>query len=248
MITYSVITVCLNSSSTILDTINSVKNQNLSENIEHIFVDGYSDDETVKIITSNAINFKVVYSERLGVYSAMNVGLHHASGDYVIFLNSDDFFNGSNVIESYNNIIMHNPKLKLLASGIQYINSDKKIVGTWPVKNSDLFGLKQLPHPGVLLDRSFILSNEFLFDENLKIASDYKQQLEVKSHVDYSAFNLNSLTVSMRVGGISNASMSARLRGFRETFFIVSGLFGTTRAIVFSLNKIALFFIKKFGK
>ena len=45
----SIITVCYNSQSTILDTIKSVNNQNYKF-IEHIFIDGKSEDNTVDII------------------------------------------------------------------------------------------------------------------------------------------------------------------------------------------------------
>ena len=48
----SIITVCLNSEKTISDTINSVNSQNY-KNIEHIFVDGGSTDNTVNLIKEN---------------------------------------------------------------------------------------------------------------------------------------------------------------------------------------------------
>ena len=49
MIKASIITVCFNSSKTILDCINSV-NMQTYKNIEHVFIDSLSTDETVKII------------------------------------------------------------------------------------------------------------------------------------------------------------------------------------------------------
>lgn len=45
----SIITVCLNSEKTILETLNSVLNQTY-KNIEHIIVDGKSTDKTKNII------------------------------------------------------------------------------------------------------------------------------------------------------------------------------------------------------
>ena len=49
MLKISIVTVCYNSSKTILDTINSVNSQ-VYPDIEHIFVDGLSSDNTVEII------------------------------------------------------------------------------------------------------------------------------------------------------------------------------------------------------
>ena len=48
----SILTVCFNSEKTIADTINSVNSQTY-KNIEHIFIDGGSKDNTVKILKEN---------------------------------------------------------------------------------------------------------------------------------------------------------------------------------------------------
>ena len=48
----SIITVCYNSEKTILDTINSVNSQTY-KNIEHVFVDGGSTDNTISLIKNN---------------------------------------------------------------------------------------------------------------------------------------------------------------------------------------------------
>ena len=48
----SIITVCLNSENTIADTINSVNSQTY-KSIEHIFIDGGSTDQTLKILKKN---------------------------------------------------------------------------------------------------------------------------------------------------------------------------------------------------
>ena len=48
----TIITVCFNSEKTLADTINSVNSQTY-KNIEHIFVDGGSKDNTLRIINKN---------------------------------------------------------------------------------------------------------------------------------------------------------------------------------------------------
>ena len=90
MIKASIITVCFNSAKTILDCINSV-NMQTYKNIEHVFIDSLSTDETVKIIKKySKKDFCIVSEEDRGVYDAMNKGVKIASGIYM-FLNSDDF-------------------------------------------------------------------------------------------------------------------------------------------------------------
>ena len=88
----SVITVSLNAEKTIERTICSVLRQNY-DNLEYIIIDGDSSDGTVDIIRKYNDKLSYWISEPdEGLYYAMNKGLRVATGDYVIFLNSDDFF------------------------------------------------------------------------------------------------------------------------------------------------------------
>lgn len=88
----SIITVCYNSVATIERTILSVIEQTY-ENIEYIVIDGGSTDGTLDVIKN--------YSERIdkwvsepdkGIYDAMNKGIKMATGSWIHFRNSGDFF------------------------------------------------------------------------------------------------------------------------------------------------------------
>ena len=68
----SIITVCFNSAKYIRDNIASVNDQDYP-NIEHIFIDGLSTDDTVSIIKNMVRgNHKLVSEPDLGIYNAMN--------------------------------------------------------------------------------------------------------------------------------------------------------------------------------
>ena len=69
----------------------SVREQRYGGEIEHIVIDGASDDGTQELLqTFSGIT---VFSEPdSGIYDAMNKGLARASGFYIAFLNSDDFY------------------------------------------------------------------------------------------------------------------------------------------------------------
>jgi hypothetical protein len=65
-----------------------------AENVEHVIVDGGSTDGTVGFITELSRSQKLEFfiSERdTGIYNAMNKGVFYSRGDYVLFLNSDDY-------------------------------------------------------------------------------------------------------------------------------------------------------------
>jgi glycosyltransferase involved in cell wall biosynthesis len=101
----SIVTVSLNSQKTIQRTIDSVKNQ-IYKNIEYIIIDGGSEDKTVSIIKNNSTTVKKWVSENdNGIYDAFNKGLRVFSGDYIGFLNSDDYLlpDAMNILVNYIN-------------------------------------------------------------------------------------------------------------------------------------------------
>ena len=78
MFNVSIITVCFNSEKTIQQTINSVNNQNYKL-VEHIFIDGLSNDNTVNIIKKNMkSNYLLISEKDDGIYDAMNKGIKYS--------------------------------------------------------------------------------------------------------------------------------------------------------------------------
>ena len=74
----SIVTVCFNAAKYIGDNIASVNYQDYS-NIEHIFIDGLSTDDTVRIIKNMAgEDYKLISEPDLGIYNAMNKGIELA--------------------------------------------------------------------------------------------------------------------------------------------------------------------------
>ena len=87
----SIVTASFNSEKTIQRTISSIKNQTY-KNIEYIIIDGKSSDNTIKIIKQNDDFIKNWISEPdKGIYDAFNKGLNIYVGDYIGFVNSDDY-------------------------------------------------------------------------------------------------------------------------------------------------------------
>lgn len=88
----TVITVCFNSAGTLQQCMDSVFDQTYG-NIEYIIVDGASTDGTVDLLRANEERIDYYVSEKdAGLYQAMNKGLELAAGDYILLLNSDDWY------------------------------------------------------------------------------------------------------------------------------------------------------------
>lgn len=92
-ITYSVIMPVFNSEKTVSKAIESVLNNNDS-NIELIIVNDGSSDNSEALIKEYLNDPRVSYylRDKAGVSAARNFGLTVAKGEYISFLDSDDFF------------------------------------------------------------------------------------------------------------------------------------------------------------
>lgn len=88
---FSIIIVNYNYDNFIEQCINSVISQN-EKDYELIIIDGGSSDSSVDIINKYKRYYKYFVSEfDDGQSHALNKGLNHACGDYIFWLNSDDF-------------------------------------------------------------------------------------------------------------------------------------------------------------
>lgn len=100
---YSVIIPVYNSESTLNKCVDSVLGQTYS-NFELILVDDGSRDQSGQIIDEYAHKDNrviAVHKENGGVSSARNKGIDIATGDYIAFIDSDDWID-SNYLESFN--------------------------------------------------------------------------------------------------------------------------------------------------
>lgn len=215
----SIITVSYNSSKTIYDTINSINIQTYP-NIEHIFIDGLSNDDTLNIINSNSLRSPIIVSEKdKGLYDAMNKGISIATGDIIGILNSDDVYSNKNIIS---NIIkqMELFKVDSVYGDLIYTKPDdlSQIVRCWKSgsfnKNKFLYGWMP-PHPTFFVKRDIYLKYG-VFNLTLKSAADYEIMLRFLYKNCISTAYVNEVLVKMRSGGKSNQNLISRLKGNKE--------------------------------
>lgn len=93
-IVISIILPVFNSEKTIAKAINSIVCQEC-EKIELIIIDDGSDDHTIDIIEEYERKYKfvkVIKSSHRGVSYSRNIGIMKSSGDFIMFMDSDDFF------------------------------------------------------------------------------------------------------------------------------------------------------------
>lgn len=211
----SVVTVCLNSLKTIGQCIQSILKQTY-ENIEYIVIDGVSKDGTVDFIKSyeEAIDYFVSEPDR-GLYHAMNKGLELATGDYILILNSDDWY-AEDCIESLVQAKVQG-KADFVSALANYVDSSGKhlyVTRSIPY-DAGLLLRNPLRHSTMLVS-SAIYNNVGLYDEEYKIIADF-HLIAIIFNKRYSHYLLQKPLVFFRNTGVSSTNMN-KLYAEREKF------------------------------
>lgn len=199
----TVITVVLNGMQTIEKTILSVINQSYDK-IEYIIIDGGSTDGTVDIIRKYA--HSISYWESGpdgGIYDAWNKGIEAASGSWICFLGSDDFFwETVSLSRMVPFMIKANPDTRLLYGSVAIVtrqNNLIRIIGKMEGNaRTNHIGIR----PGMMIHRSWFKAYG-CFDISYRITSDHEMLLRAspKERFDF----IPGLIVSgMMQGGISS--------------------------------------------
>ena len=214
----SIITATYNSAATISDTLRSVASQDYSE-IEHIIVDGGSTDDTLSIVSQFPHVARVISEKDNGIYDAMNKGLRVCTGEIIGLLNSDDFYVSTTDIRQVVEKLITD-QTDSLYGDLVYVHPEetRKVKRTWIAgkfhPRKFLYGWMP-PHPTFFVRRKIyeVLGE---FNTNLKSAADYELMLRFLYKSKISVSYLPHVLVKMRAGGMSNATLSNRIKANRE--------------------------------
>ncbi|MDC0387089.1 glycosyltransferase [Flavobacteriaceae bacterium] len=212
----SIITICFNSEKTIFKTLESVKKQSFS-NIEHIIIDGASNDKTLEICKEYSNSIKIISEPDNGVYDAFNKGLKLATGEIIGFLNADDVFYSEKAVEDIVNAFSNN-ETDIVYGNLDYVNKEGKVIRNWISKPYEKGLVKKgwMPaHP------TFYCKKEFYdrlggYNDSFKIAGDFELCLRFLEVNQISSYYLNKKVVKMLVGGISNSGLKSKWTIFKE--------------------------------
>ena len=180
---FSIITSSYNSEETISDTINSLLDQT-SSNFECIFIDGNSKDGTCDIIRKHivkfndkGINVQLISEDDKGIYDAWNKGIDLANGEFISFLNSDDFFEIDAIekVDEYLKTIKFKNNSFGIVGTLFYCDNDKKVIKKR--KKSKLWKYVyryKMPFnfPGLFL-KSEVYKKLNKFNDTFKLSGDY---------------------------------------------------------------------------
>ena len=219
----SIITINYNNTEGLRKTMESVLAQTYTE-IEYIIVDGASTDGSVDVIRELATHptIKWVSEKDTGIYNAMNKGIRMATGEYIEILNSGDILFDANVtqrmIEHLDQINSQNENpIGILYGNMIKVNAAGKVVGK---SGYTEYSLRQFYSSTLNHDCAYIRRDLFeeygLYDEQLKIVSDWKWYLQAIGLGRVKPEYVNIDVTIFDDGGISETQLDKRAAESRQ--------------------------------
>lgn len=204
----SIVTINFNNAAGLEKTIKSVIKQTFTD-FEYIVIDGGSTDNSVEVIKNYNENISVWLSEiDDGLFDAMNKGVSISTKEYVIFMNSGDYFYSNNVLENIQPHLTGND----LIYGDNIINypwlNYKRLRKAGETKN--LWKGLQFSHQSLFSKRKLLLEHPFNYkdyngaDTEFVLFCYYKRNCSFKK-VDYCISEIEA-------GGISDQNRSIKDR------------------------------------
>jgi glycosyltransferase involved in cell wall biosynthesis len=187
----SIITPSFNQAQYLEQTIQSVLLQDYP-NIEYLLVDGGSTDGSLEIIQRYAsrIDWWVSEPDR-GQAEAINKGFHHANGQIVGWLNSDDLYYGTDTVSQAVHAFGEHPGAGMVYANGLKINSDGTLIDWFRYPQydmKDLLSFKVLLQPASFMRQSALEEAQYLPQEsNLLLDHELWLQIAVRHpliHVD----------------------------------------------------------------
>lgn len=124
----------------------------LSECVESILAQTYSDFEILLVDDGSPDNcpvlcdewakkdsrIKALHKPNGGLSDARNYGLEHAQGDYVVFVDSDDFWVNKECLQRLMNVVDAHPECDFIGFNCSYYYSDTKTYNKWVAYDESL--------------------------------------------------------------------------------------------------------------
>ena len=211
----SIITINYNDCSGLKKTIESVWRQTARNEIEHIVVDGGSTDGSADYLQANTekVNHWVSEPDK-GIYNAMNKGIRMAHGEYIQILNAGDCLAADNVTERMLAALAEHSQeqsVDILYGNMLRVDSRGRVIGKSGEVGRSLrqYYAATLNHDCAYIRRA--LFDEYgLYDENLRIVSDWKWYLQAIGLGKVAPIYVDIDVTLFDCGGISETNLALR--------------------------------------
>ena len=188
---------------TFVQSVTSAHNQTY-KNIEHIVIDGASNDGTIDLLKEyQDMGWIKYYSEPdKGLYDGINKGILKANGKYVVVLNSDDFYCDEKAVEM---LVRKAEELNAdaVCAGAKSVEAETmKLRGLWSCYETKnlIFGTHAC-HQTFLI-KTDVMKELGLYDLKYKVSADTAFMYKMLNANKYIAM-IEPIIITYRLGGVS---------------------------------------------
>lgn len=210
----SIITIVYNDLQGLKKTVRSVLDQKYA-NIEYIVIDGASNDGSAEYIKEMASSFSFSISEKdNGIADAFNKGVKRSNGEWILFLNSADYFYTEDCLAKIAVILGKENERDVVFGKINLID-DKGISKGVFGKPFDLESFHRemtIPHQAAFHNQR-IFKEHGLFGTEYKYCMDYELLLRIKKP---NFLFVDLIVANMLSGGVSQESPKEVYKEFNK--------------------------------
>lgn len=201
----SIVTISKNNLNGLLKTLASVEEQDY-EHIQHIVIDGDSNDGSKKILQSFSHSKIYNYCSESdnGISNAFNKSIDMCRGDLILFLNSGDILHTENTISQVVRNYLQDKWKFAVGKRILLNSMGEKVVYSPPkLSSSFLKYFMFLPHQATICETS--LHKNYKFNESIKTSMDYDLFIRMLQSVEISY--LPFIVSECEPGGVSSQTV-----------------------------------------
>ena len=189
-----------------------------NQNFETVIVDDGSTDKTNAIVADlireyNLQNFKLIRQENKGVSAARNRGLSEATGDYILFLDGDDYVEKELV--NITNKTIEEKAYDIICWKFDQVSADEQVIQTFSnahnykktvdsgpnVLNEIFSGKMRILIGSAIFNKEFLLKNDLGYSEKFYCGEDLEFIYKALIDAEYVRFIDETLTYYVQRSG-----------------------------------------------
>lgn len=190
-------------------------------NLEIIIIaDNCTDNtlELLKLYNDKRVSY-IILNENVGGAQARNIGIEHATGDYIGFLDDDDEWHTDKLLKQME-IFEKYDDFAMVSSNYNVIKGNK-IIRKSKIKNE--ICLEDLYYENVIGSFSFVLTkkkylNEILINPKLKACQDWDLWIKILENTKLKCYTLNEYLVNYHEGHVDR--LTNNLSNFFKSYLL----------------------------
>jgi len=229
----SVITVTYNAKHTLERTLKSVQEQTYPA-IEHLIVDGNSNDGTVALIQQyENERLKWISEPDKGLYDAMNKGAKMATGDYLCFLNAGDTFYNVDTVEKMFKTIDKNAFPDILYGETAIVDDNGRFLHMRRLRAPKTLTWESFKLGMVVCHQAFIVKREIVepYELSYRFSADFDWCIRMMKKAK-NIHNTGMILVNYLNAGTTTANRKASLR---ERYRIMEKHYGKVSTFLYHI-------------